>query len=96
MELRVRPRGRPVSIPEAAGLEQGRGHRPASEHDVLQARPHGAVQLDVVVVGVIAGALRDGVDVEVILEVLADAGKVVSNRHADRAQVIGRADARKQ
>ena len=59
-------RRRPVRVPEAAGLEQGRGHRAAPEQEVLQAGPQRAVQLDVVVVGVVAACIprsrrrRDG------------------------------------
>ena len=45
-----------IGVPEAAGLEEGRGDRAAPEQDVLQAGPERAVQLGVVVVGVVAGA----------------------------------------
>ena len=96
MELGVGLGGRPIGVPEAAGLEEGRGDRAALEQDVLDACPDRAVQLDVVVVGVVAAALGHGVDVEMVLEVRADAGQVVDDRHAHLPQMVGRADARQQ
>ena len=96
VELDVGLRGGPVGVPEAAGLEEGRGDRAALEQEVLHACPDRAVQLGVVVVGVVAACIRDGVEVEVVLEVRADAGQVVDDRHADRPQVVGRADAGQQ
>ena len=55
---------------------------------------HGrAVQLGVVVVGVVAGAFGDDEQVEMVLQVGADAGQVVHRRDADRLQMVGRADA---
>src|SRR5271156_7084448 len=39
------------------------------------------------------GRAADDVDVEVILQVLADAGKIVRHLRAERTQFLGRADA---
>ena len=70
-------RGGLVGVPEAAGLEQARGHRPLLEQQILQAGPGRAVQLGVVVVGVVAGAFGDDEEIEMVLQVGADAGQVV-------------------
>src|SRR5690606_21362652 len=55
--------------------------------------PGGAVQLRVIVVGVVAGAFGDHEQVEMVLHVGADAGQVVYRFYADRFQVVGRTDA---
>jgi hypothetical protein len=93
VELGVGPGGGLVRVPETPGLEERRGYRAALVEDVLEASPDAAVQLHVVVVGVVPGAFADRVDVEVVLEGGADAGQVVDDVHADGAQVVGRPDA---
>ncbi|MCY1312490.1 hypothetical protein D9M70_629170 [compost metagenome] len=45
------------------------------------------------VIGVVAGAFGNDEEIEVVLQVAANAGQVVLHRDADRLQVIGRADA---
>ncbi len=85
-------RGR-IGIPEAAGLEEAGGHRPFLEQQILQAGPGRAVELCVIVVGEVARAFGDDEEVEMVLQVLADAGQVVHRLDADRLQMIGRADA---
>ena len=82
-----------VGVPEAAGLEQGRGDRAGLEQQILQARPHGAVRLRDAVVGVVAGAFADRVEIEVILQIAADAGQIVDDGDAGLPERIGGADA---
>ena len=50
-------------------------------------------ELGVAVIGVVARAFGDDVEVEMVLQVAADARQVVHDRNADRPQMIGRADA---
>ena len=72
--------------------------RPAPSSNSRYCRPAQAVRcsLAYVVVGVVAGAFGDDEQIEMILQVGADAGQVVHRRDADRFQMIGRADARLQ
>ena len=92
MELDVGPVGVAARRPEAARLEQGRGDRPCLVRQILQARQSGPVRLEHAVIGVIAGTFGDDVEVEMVLQVGADARQVVHRRDADRPQMIGRPD----
>ena len=93
MELDVGRARLLVGVPEAAGLEQSRGDRAGLEQQILQARPHGAVRLRDAVVGVVAGAFADRVEIEMILQVAADAGQIVDHGDAGLFERVGGADA---
>ncbi len=93
MELNVRRARGLVGVPEPAGLEQGRGDRAGLEQQILQARPERAVRLRHAIVGVIAGAFADRVEIEMILHVGANARQVVNHRDPGCAQRIGGTDA---
>ena len=54
-----------------------------------------AMQLRDAVVGVVAGAFADDVEIEVVLQVAADPRQIVHDRDARRLQRLGRADAGK-
>ena len=85
-----------VRVPKAAGLEQAGGDRSFLEEKILQASPDGPVQLGDVIVGMIARAFGDDEEIEMILQILADARQIMDDRDADRLQMIGGADARLQ
>ena len=82
-----------VAADEAAGLEVVRRARAAPEEQPLEADPRLAPSAS-------AGCIETGcvpvldVDLEVVLEVLADAGQVVDDRDAERQQLRRVADAR--
>ena len=84
---------RRVGVPEASGLKQGGRDRSALEQEIFQSRPDRAVQLRIAVVGKVALALRNRIEVEVVLKILPDARQIVDRRDADRLQMIGRTDA---
>jgi hypothetical protein len=52
------------------------------------------VRLRHAIVGVIAGAFGDHVEIEMILKIGANAGQIVNHGHARRLQRIGGTDAR--
>ena len=93
MELDVGRTRAGLRVPETAGLEQAGGDRSLAQEQVLQPCPRGVMRLVVLVVGVVAGALGDDEQVEVILQVRTNAGEIVHHADPDRAQVVGGSDA---
>ncbi len=93
MKLDVGGAGVGVGVPEAARLEERRGDGALAGEEVLQARDGGPVRFGVAVVGVGAGAFGDDEEVDVVLQVRADAGLVEVDGDAERAEVVGRAEA---
>ena len=96
MKLDVGQRRGLVGIPEGAGLEEARGRRPALEHDVLQTGPQGEMRLGVGIIAVGPGTFRDGEEIEMVVQVPADARQIVQRCHAHGLQLIRGSDARLQ
>ena len=84
-----------VRVPEAAGLEQRGSHGTGLEQEILDPGPYRAVRTRDAIIGVIAGAFRNGVEVEMVLHVASNARKIVDDRHACRPQRIRGANPRK-
>ena len=80
MELNIRRTRRAVRVPEPAGLEQCRRHRTGLEQQILQPRPDRAMRLRHAIIGVIAGAFADRVEIEMVLHIGTDAGQIMNDR----------------
>jgi hypothetical protein len=86
MELQVRPilrSRRSLDVPEAPRLEQGGCDGAALEKQLFQSRPDRAVWLNIVVIGEVTLALRNGIEIEVVLKVFAHAGQIVDGLDAN-------------
>src|SRR5208282_6666187 len=92
MELDVGRTSFSVRVPEATGLEERRGDRSGFEQQILNPRPNSAMRLGDPVVGVIAGAFRDRIEIEMVLHVASHARKVVDDRYARGLQRVRGAD----
>src|SRR6185437_4111411 len=75
-------------------FKETRRYRTFLQQQILQSGPRSVVQLVVLVVGVIARALRDNKEVEVILQIGADAAKIVDWLDPDRLEMISGTNAR--
>ncbi len=80
---------------ENADLARAHRHRAAPEQHVLQADPHTPEETVDFVVQRRLADLVDHADLQVVLQVLADAGHFMRHVHAGRAQRLAGADARK-
>src|SRR6185295_4800572 len=78
-----------VGIPEAAGLEEARCHRPVTEDKITQTGNRRPMRLGIFVVGMIAGAFADDAEIEMILEIRSDALEIEQRPYAERSQMIG-------
>ena len=94
VELDVRHRLARPGKPEAAGLEQRRGHRPLPREEKPQTRRQRPVPFGDIVIGMVAGTFGDGVEIQMILQIAADPRQIQHHRHADRPQMLRRPDAR--
>ena len=92
MELDVGGSRSLVRVPEPAGFKERGGHRPRLEQEILDTGPDGAMRLGDPVVGVIAGAFRDRIEIEMVLHIASHARKVVDDRHPCSLQRVRRAD----
>ena len=95
MELDIGRSRSLVRVPESASLEKRRGHGAGLEGEILETRPGGAMGLGDPIVGVVARAFGDRVQIQVILHVRADARQVMHDIDSRRLQCVRGADAGK-
>src|SRR5262249_28326137 len=96
MHLDVRRRQRRIGAEEGAGGAGADGERAAPQERVIEAGARLAVEAaEMVVEGAGLPALEDHADLEVVLQVAADAGHLVQHRDAMLLQELAGADAGK-
>ena len=67
---------------------------PVLNSKILEPSPDSAMRTRDAIIGVVACAFRDGVQIEVILHIRADAGQVVDHVNASRTKRVGWPNAR--
>src|SRR5215207_9436042 len=96
VDLHVRRRDAVVAAEEGAGIAGADRQRPLAPEGIAHADPESAHQrADLVVDGDRLGAFEDHADLQMVLQILADAGPFRDERYAMLRQQRAGADARK-